>query len=137
MIFEEEDIAKIIKAKDLANIGNKMLSTIMLDLVKIRNTKNPLTWNDLATQKYKDYLGDFWELKDGVEKFVMANKSPKTAVIITAQKILSVWNEAIPKLKELNREIDIYNKRFPNNTLKNVEELTGIELREEVRYFNY
>lgn len=140
MIFEEEDIAKIIKTKDLANIGNKMLSTIRTDLAKIQNTKNPLTWNDLATQKYKDYLGDFWELKDGVENFLRSrNKAQDIAIINTAQKIVSIWMRAYAEFEILDSAIINYNKRFPNNQLKTIEEMTGLKIKASVKtdYFGY
>lgn len=76
MIFEEENISKIIKRNKLAEIGNSMVPTLKFCITKIQNTKKPLTWNELAEERLTDYMGDFWELKDEVS--TISNKTITT-----------------------------------------------------------
>lgn len=138
MIFEEEDIAKILKKDKLAIIGNSMLPTIRDDALKIQNTKNPLSWTKAAEEKYKDYLGDFWELKDEVVSPI-DNKAFGKKEQKTINKIVSIWNQAYAELTKLDNIIDDYNKRFPNYKLKNMEEIAGKKPTPSVKadYFGY
>lgn len=138
MIFEEEDVAKILKKDKLAMIGNSMLPTIRDDILKIQNTKNPLSWTKAAEEKYKNYLGDFWELKD---EFVspIDNKALGEKEQETINKIISIWNNAYSELIKLESTIADYNKRFPSKQLKTIEEMTGLKLKASVKtdYFDY
>lgn len=138
MILREEDIAKILKKSKLAEIGNGMEKSIEADIRKIRNTKTPLFWNETAKEKYNDYMGEFWELKDSIisfknnEKFSDENRK-------SAQKIISIWKSGYNKLMELEDAITNYNKRFPNNRLEHLEEMTGRKPTSSVKtdYFGY
>ena len=138
MIFEEEDIAKIIKRNQLAEIGNSMVPAIKSCIAKIQNTKRTLSWNDLAKEKLTDYMGDFWELKDEIVS-PMDGKSFTAKERETINKITSIWNNAYSELMKLERTIDDYNKRFPNNKLEHLEELTGKKPVPSVKtdYFGY
>lgn len=123
MIFEEENISKIIKRNKLAEIGNSMVPTLKFCITKIQNTKKPLTWNELAEERLTDYMGDFWELKDEVS--TISNKTITTKEQEVINKIISIWNNAYAELIKLESAIDDYNKKFPNNRLEHLEEIAG------------
>lgn len=138
MILKEEDIAKILKKDKLAEIGNRMIPSIEADIRKIRNTKIPLAWNKAAVEKYNDYMNNFWELKDSVVSFENNNKFSNENKK-SAEKVISIWRVGFGKLIELEDVITDYNKRFPNNKLKCLEELTGKKPTPSVKtdYFGY
>ena len=56
-----------------------------------------------------------------------------------ANSIISVWNNAYLEMQNLNKAILNYNKKFPKNQLKTLEELTGLKIKPAVKtkYFNY
>lgn len=138
MIFEEEDIAKIVKRNKLAEIGNSMVPAIKFCIEKIQNTKRALSWKELAKEKLTDYMGDFWELKDEIVS-PMDGKSFTAKERETINKITSIWNNAYSELIKLESAIDDYNKKFPNNKLEHLEELTGKKPTPSVKtdYFGY
>ena len=139
MIFEEEDISKIIKRNKLAEIGNSMVPAIKSCIAKIQNTKKTLSWNELAKERLADYMGDFWELKDTVAALPKNTEILNYGSKVAIKKILVIWEVAYNKLKELEEAIDDYNKRFPNNKLEHLEELTGKKPTPSVKtdYFGY
>lgn len=138
MIFEEENVAKIIKRNQLAEIGNSMVPAIKSCIAKIQNTKRPLTWNELAKEKLTDYMGDFWELKDEIVSPI-SGKSFTAKEQETINKVISIWNNAYSELIKLEKAIDDYNKRFPNGKLEHLEDLTGKKPIPSVKtdYFRY
>ena len=59
--------------------------------------------------------------------------------IDSTKNIINIWNDAYLEMQNLNKAILNYNKKFPKNQLKTLEELTGLKIKPTVKtkYFNY
>ena len=153
MIFEEENIKEILKVGNLPTLAiriNTAIKKIDEDLNRLNNTKSPLTWNDTGINTYKTLIKELWSLKETVlevlyrlrDKTLKVEKPEK--IKLSCGKILSIWSgdkgDIYHKLLEINKAVDNYNVRFPNNKLQHIDEYIGIPIKASVqtfKYFNY
>ena len=88
-------------------------------------------------------INDLWELKDSCVTFLNEIETKKRQRDlkneIIAKKVIEQWSIIKNKIDILNKLILRYNKKFPKNQLKTLEELTGLKIKPAVKtkYFNY
>ena len=153
MIFEEENIKEILKVSNLPTLAiriNTAIKKIDEDLKRLNNTRNPLTWNDTGANTYKILIKEIWSLKESARDVLIKlsdgtlKVENKYVVGKICHKILSIWSgdrgDIYHKLLEINKAVDNYNIRFPNNKLQHIDEYIGIPIKASVKtfkYFNY
>ena len=105
--------------------------------------KKPVCWKNNSINTYIVLIKDLWELKDGANKYLadVENKKYKKDDNLSniANNIINIWNDAYLEMQNLNKAILNYNKKFPKDQLKTLEELTGLKIKPTVKtkYFNY
>lgn len=142
-ILTEEDFKNIKDAKNIASKANKALENLKKDITYLNNAKKPVCWKNNSINTYIVLIKDLWELKDGANKYLadVENKKYKKDDNLSniANNIINIWNDAYLEMQNLNKAILNYNKKFPKNQLKTLEELTGLKIKPTVKtkYFNY
>ena len=142
-ILTEEDFKNIKDAKNIASKANKALENLKKDIDYLNNAKKPVCWKNNSINTYIVLIKDLWELKDGANKYLadVENKKYKKDDNLSniANNIINIWNDAYLEMQNLNKAILNYNKKFPKNQLKTLEELTGLKIKPTVKtkYFNY
>lgn len=142
-ILAEEDFKNIKDAKNIASKANKALENLKKDIAYLNNVKKPVCWKNNSINTYIVLIKDLWELKDGANKYLadVENKKYKKDDNLSniANNIINIWNDAYLEMQNLNKAILNYNKKFPKNQLKTLEELTGLKIKPAVKtkYFNY
>ena len=142
-ILTEEDFKNIKDAKNIASKANKALENLKKDIAYLNNAKKSVCWKNNSINTYIVLIKDLWELKDGANKYLadVENKKYKKDDNISniANNIINIWNDAYLEIQNLNKAILNYNKKFPKNQLKTLEELTGLKIKPTVKtkYFNY
>ena len=142
-ILTEEDFKNIKDAKNIASKANKALENLKKDIAYLNNANKSVCWKNNSINTYIVLIKDLWELKDGANKYLadVENKKYKKDDNLSniANNIINIWNDAYLEMQNLNKAILNYNKKFPKNQLKTLEELTGLKIKPTVKtkYFNY
>ena len=108
----------------------------------LKNPYKPVKWSSQGNE-YKEMINDLWELKDSCVTFLNEIEAKKRQRDlkneIIAKKVIEQWSIIKNKIDILNKLILSYNKKFPKNQLKMLEELTGLKIKPAVKtkYFNY
>lgn len=131
MNLTEENINNIVNSSNIAKNVNKAVKKLNNDIIKIKETTVPITWSKLAVATMNELINNLWELKDACETFLKKNKNPHSQATITANNIISYYETIRRKLNRL--KIEIYNRKFPNNQIKNIEELVNSKIKSSVR----
>ena len=146
MVLYEETLEDI---KDFENFKNKLsdsLKSLYDDIDFFNNTKIPTKWEDRNIEKYKIIINDLWNAKDESVKILqkvklgLGDKNSNKA--ISAKRIIEIWTKnpgIYNKLLEVNKAIDLYNKRFPKNKVEHVDKLINSKIKPSIKtkYFNY
>ena len=146
MILYEETLEDI---KDFENFKNKLsdsLKSLYDDIDFFNNTKIPTKWEDRNIEKYKIIINDLWNAKDEsvkiLQKVKLGLEDKNSNKAISAKRIIEIWTKnpgIYNKLLEVNKAIDLYNKRFPKNKVEHVDKLTNSKIKPSIKtkYFNY
>lgn len=133
MNLTEENINNIVNSSNIAKNVNEAVKKLNNDIIKIKETTVPITWSKLAVATMNELINNLWELKDACETFLKKNKNSHSQATITANNIISYYETIRRKLNRLKIEIYNYNRKFPNNQIKNIEELVNSKIKSSVR----
>lgn len=142
MLNEEEIINKIKNTKNLSEKISKIIYFLDSEIDFLKNPYKPVKWSSQGNE-YKEMINDLWELKDSCVTFLNEIEAKKRQRDlkneIIAKKVIEQWSIIKSKIDTLNKLILNYNKKFPKNQLKTLEELTGLKIKPAVKtkYFNY
>ena len=142
MLNEEEIINKIKNTKNLSEKISKIIYFLDSEIDFLKNPYKPVKWSSQGNE-YKEMINDLWELKDSCVTFLNEIEAKKRQRDlkneIIAKKVIEQWSIIKSKIDTLNKLILNYNKKFPKNQLKTLEELTGLKIKHTVKtkYFNY
>lgn len=142
MLNEEEIINKIKNTKNLSEKISKIIYFLDSEIDFLKNPYKPVKWSSQGNE-YKEMINDLWELKDSCVTFLNEIEAKKRQRDlkneIIAKKVIEQWSIIKNKIDTLNKLILNYNKKFPKNQLKTLEELTGLKIKPTVKtkYFNY
>lgn len=142
MLNEEEIINKIKNTKNLSEKISKIIYFLDSEIDFLKNPYKPVKWSSQGNE-YKEMINDLWELKDSCVTFLNEIEAKKRQRDlkneIIAKKVIEQWSIIKNKIDTLNKLILNYNKKFPKNQLKTLEELTGLKIKPAVKtkYFNY
>ena len=146
MVLYEETLEDI---KDFENFKNKLsdsLKSLYDDIDFFNNTKIPTKWEDRNIEKYKIIINDLWNAKDEsvkiLQKVKLGLEDINSNKAISAKRIIEIWTKnpgIYNKLLEVNKAIDLYNKRFPKNKVEHVDKLINSKIKPSIKtkYFNY
>ena len=146
MVLYEETLEDI---KDFENFKNKLsdsLKSLYDDIDFFNNTKIPTKWEDRNIEKYKIIINDLWNAKDEsakiLQKVKLGLEDKNSNKTISAKRIIEIWTKnpgIYSKLLEVNKAIDLYNKRFPKNKVEHVDKLINSKIKPSIKtkYFNY
>lgn len=133
MNLTEENINNIVNPSNIAKNVNEAVKKLNNDITKIKETTAPITWSKLAISTMNELINNLWELKDACEIFLKKNKNIQPQTAATANNIISYYETVRRKLNRLKTEIYNYNRRFPNNQIKNIEELVNSKIKSSMR----
>lgn len=142
MLNEEEIINKIKNTKNLSEKISKIIYFLDSEIDFLKNPYKPVKWSSQGNE-YKEMINDLWELKDSCVTFLneieVKKRQRDLKNEIIAKKVIEQWSIIKNKIDILNKLIISYNKKFPKNQLKTLEELTGLKIKPAVKtkYFNY
>ena len=155
MIICEGNVKEIFNIEKISSLSKRLevaINNLDKDTQILRTTKIPKVWKDMSVDTYKTLIKELWSLKESARSLLVKLKYREwdpnkfKNEIPLCHKILSIWSgnkgDVYHRLIEMNKVVDDYNKRFPNNPLSHVDELIGIEIRpsvktEEINYFPY
>lgn len=106
------------------------------DIKLVKETTVPISWTSLAASTMSELMDNLWELKEKANNFLhsvrMKRVSENENMEEIANKTINYYNSIRCKLNRLKTEIYNYNRRFPNNQIKNVEELIDSKIKKSV-----
>ena len=124
-----------LNSKNLSKRAGEALRSLEYEIDKLKNgdKRNPPTIE--GNKKLKALVEDYQEFVQKIRDYLKTN-SLEPATMASANKAIDDWKYIHSRLKEYNSLVLNYNENN-NPKLETIEERTGLEIKESVKYFDY
>ena len=95
------------------------------DIKRVKEATTSIVWTSLAVSTMSELIDNLWELKNEAQSYLNKYRTNKiqanSNIVEIANKTIDYYSSVRHKLNRLKTEIFNYNRRFPNNQIKNIE----------------
>lgn len=95
------------------------------DIKRVKEATTSIVWTSLAVSTMSELIDNLWELKNEAQSYLNKCRTNKiqanSNIVEIANKTIDYYSLVRHKLNRLKTEIFNYNRRFPNNQIKNIE----------------